>query len=270
MTNKIEAKDVYSKKVGDLYDEGDISCNPTPRYTLLDLAAEHGVVKDSLVLDIGCANGGASRKLMERTGCRIEGVELLEFLVKMGQEENKKLGVDERFVIQQGNILDIPFEDNNFDFVFCNDVIGMVKDVPKALAECRRVLKPNGKMLIYLSFPTELLSEKEEQELEQTQGGETDRALRETQAEEYIKESFKIVKKLVIGSQFAQQQLENNPDESEAISGLVRIARLRTWPDKYINKYGKQAYRIVLAGSHWSLYILLGKLQPTVFIVQKD
>ncbi len=45
MTNKIEAKDVYSKGVGDLYDEGDISCNPPPRDTILNLAAKHGVSK---------------------------------------------------------------------------------------------------------------------------------------------------------------------------------------------------------------------------------
>lgn len=269
MTNKIEAKDVYTEEVGALYDEGDISCNPRSRDTLLDLAAEHGIGKDSLVLDIGCANGGVSRKLLERTGCRIEGVELLEFPVGMGQEENKKLGVDDRFVIQQGTILDIPFADNHFDFVFCNDVIGMVKDVSKTLSECRRVLKPNGKMLIYLSFPTERLSEKEARELDQTQGGEPEEALSEEQLEQYIKESFKLVKKMVIGSQFTQYDVEKSKEESEASKNLLRIARLLTWPDKYIKKYGEQKYRIVLAGSHWSLYILLGKLQPTVFIVQK-
>ncbi len=49
------------------------------------------------VLDIGCANGGLSRKLLARTGCRIEGVELLEFLVEMGQEENRQAGAGNRF-----------------------------------------------------------------------------------------------------------------------------------------------------------------------------
>ena len=39
--------------------------------------------------------------------------------------------------------------------------------------------------------------------------------------------------------------------------------------DPIIEKYGKDKYRTVLAGSHWSVYILLGKLKPTVFIAQK-
>lgn len=273
MTHNITAKDVYTDEVGALYDEGDISCNPISRDTLLDLAAEHGVGKDSLVLDIGCANGGVSRKLLERTGCRIEGVELLEFLVSMGQEENKKAGVSvtDRFTIQQGSILDIPFPDNHFDFVFCSDVIGMVANVPKALAECRRVLKPGAKMLIYVvNFPTDRLSEREALELEQTQGGEAEKTFTEAQVEQYISDSFTLVKKLVIGSQFTQYDVEHSKDESEATKNLLRIARLLTWPDKYIKKYGEQTYRIVLAGSHWNLYILLGKVRPTVFIAQKD
>src|SRR5579862_7074870 len=158
MTNKITSEDVYTQAVGDLYDEAGISCNPTSRDTLLDMVAERGVNQDSLVLDVGCANGGVSRKLLERTGCRIEGVELVKFLVDMGNEENKKLGVDDRFTIQQGSITTIPFPDNHFDFVFCDDVIGLIDDLETAMAECKRVLKPGGKMLVYVSFGTDRLS----------------------------------------------------------------------------------------------------------------
>jgi ubiquinone/menaquinone biosynthesis C-methylase UbiE len=268
MTNKIDAKDVYTKEVGDLYDEGDISCNPMSSDKLLELAAEHGVDKNSLVLDIGCANGGVSRKLLERTGCRIKGVELLELLVEMGQEENKKAGVDDRFSIQQGSITDIPFKDDTFDFVFCDDVIGMVDNLEKAMAECHRVLKPSGKMLIYSSFATEQLDEKEAHELNAAQGNAVE-GLDEKRAERYIKDNFKIIDKIIIGSQFAQNSTEKSKGESESMKNLLRVARLLTWPNKYIEKYGEQRYRTVLAGSRWSIYILLGKLQPTVFIVQK-
>lgn len=268
MTNKIESKDVYTQEVGDLYDEAAVSCNPIHRDLLLDLAAEHGVGKDSLVLDIGCANGGVSRKLLERTGCRIEGVELVELLVGMGNDENKKLGVDDRFVIQQGSITDIPFEDNHFDFVFCDDVIGLVDDLPKALAECCRVLRPHGKMLIYASFGTARLSEREAHELTDSLGG-PQKGLDVAHAERCINERFKLVKKTVIGSQFTQNSTEESKDKSQAAEDLLKVARLLTWPDKYIEKYGEKTYKIVLAEVHWAPYIALGKLQPTVFIVQK-
>ncbi len=265
---KINPKDVYTQEVGDLYDEADISCNPMSSEKLFDLAAEHGVTKDSLVLDIGCANGGVSRQLLDKTGCKIEGVELLELLVEMGQKENAKLAVDDRFNIQQGSITDIPFKDDTFDFVFCDDVMGMVEDIEKALVECRRVLKPGGKMLIYASYKTDRITESEFNELCAAQGGPSTMSSLEA-TEKHIKNNFKIVDKLVIGSQFTQNSTEKSKELSEAAKGMLRVARLLTWPDKYIKKYGEQRYRTVLAGSHWSAYILLGKLQPIVFILQK-
>ncbi len=269
MKNKIDPKDVYTQEVGDLYDEADVSCNPTSRDKLLDLAAENGVTEDSLVLDIGCANGGVSRELLERTGCKIEGVELLELLVDMGNKENKEKDVDDRFRIQQGNITNIPFGDNTFDFIFANDVMGMVEDVDTALSECRRVLKPGGKILIYLAFRTERLPKTEADELCGAQGGPST-LIEEEAAEKAIASHFKITEKIDIGSQFTQESTEEKKDKSEAYMGMMRVARLLTWPEKYIEKYGKERYRTVLAGSHWSVYILLGKLKPTVFIGQKE
>ena len=265
--NRIAAKDVYSAGVGALYADADVSCSPVSRDMLLDLAADHGVDQSSLVLDIGCANGGVSRRLLARTGCRIDGVELLPFLVSMGEEENKALGVGDRFAIQQGTITDIPFPDDHFDFVFCSDVIGMVDDLPKALAECSRVLKPQRRMLIYVSFPTGRLEEREARDVDETQGAAAG-LLGEAPAERCISENFTLVQKIVIGSQFTQHDVENSKDASEATESLLRIARLLTCPDRYIKKYGEEKYRIVLAGSHWPLYILLGKVRPTVFIVE--
>jgi ubiquinone/menaquinone biosynthesis C-methylase UbiE len=269
MTNKIDPKDVYTQEVGNLYDEADISCNPMSKDKLLDFAVEHGVRKESLVLDIGCANGGVSRELLEKTGCKIEGVELLDLLVDMGNEENDELGLADRFRIQQGSITSIPFEDNTFDFIFANDVFGMVEDIDTALTECRRVLKPGGKMLVYLSLRTERLPKEEANELSATQGGPS--ILREeSDTEAALKSGFKLIDKIDIGSQFTQNSTEKSKEMSEATKGLLRVARLLTWPEKYIQKYGEQRYRTVLAGSHWSVYILLGKLKPTVFIVQKE
>ena len=269
MTERITAKEVYTQEVGDLLEEADISCNPLSPDTVLDLVAEHGVGTDSLVLDIGCANGGLSRKLLERTGCRIEGVDLLDFLVSMGNAQNRSMGLADRFTIQQGSMDDIPFGDDTFDFVFCHDVIGMVDDLPAELAECRRVLKAQGKMLIYTSFPTERLHAEEERELNESLGHASDKSLDEASAQRCIEETFKLVEKRAIGSEFTQHRVESARDNSEAAKMLLRVARLLTWPDKYIQKYGERVYRVCLAEAHWSVYILLGKLRPTVFIVQK-
>ena len=44
----------------------------------------------------------------------------------------------------KADILDLPFDDNSFDVVFCNHVLEHIKDDEKAMRELYRVLKPNG------------------------------------------------------------------------------------------------------------------------------
>lgn len=266
---KIKAEEVYTEEVGNLYDEAADSKNPKSRDYLLDLAAENGVDANALVLDIGCANGGVSRKLLEKTGCKIEGVELLPLLVDMGNKQNKDLGLKDKFNITLGSITDIPFPDGTFDFVFCNDVTGMVEDLETAMAECNRVLKPSGKMLLYASFATERLSELEARELNDSLGNAsegTDKPRLLTP----LKKNFTIVKEEVIGSQFTQHDVEITKGDSEAAKNLLKVARLLTWSDDYKAKHGDRVYQIVLAEVQWNVFILIGKLQPTVFIVQKD
>ena len=65
-------------------------------------------------------------------------------------------------------------------------------------------------------------------------------------------------------------EMERGKGGCEAAENLLEVARLVTWPEKYIDKYGKKTYDIVLAEAHWTVYILLGKVEPTVWIVQKS
>jgi SAM-dependent methyltransferase len=44
----------------------------------------------------------------------------------------------------KADILDLPFEDKRFDFVFCNHVLEHIEDDAKAMSELFRVLKPGG------------------------------------------------------------------------------------------------------------------------------
>lgn len=268
-TKPVQAADVYTHEVGALNDAAIIAPMPPlePWTILFETAAKYGVDENTLALDVGCANGGASRKLLQHTGCRIEGVELLENLVQMGNIENQQLGIQGRFNIQQGSITDIPFNNNHFDFVFANDVIGMVDDVGLAMRECARVLRPGGHILAYFSSPTERLSAAEYAMFNDWLGGEGEMI----DAASFLRVSepvFHLREKVVIGSQFNQARIQAAGADSEVAQNLLKIAHLLTWPQHYIDQYGEQTYRIVLAEVHWSVYILLGKLEPTMFVLQ--
>ncbi len=44
----------------------------------------------------------------------------------------------------KADICDLPFEDNSFDFIFCNHVLEHIPDDKKAMQELFRILKPGG------------------------------------------------------------------------------------------------------------------------------
>jgi SAM-dependent methyltransferase len=214
-------------------------------------------------MDIGCANGGSSRKLLARTGCRLVGVDLLPHLVEMGQAENRRAGVQDRFQIRQGSILAIPFPARHFDFVFCRDMLSVDEHLPQAIAECRRVLQPGRFMLIYVTLATERLSAEERVELEDNLGcGSMDEGVLDA----CLAEEFTLTQKIVLGSQGVQRRLESG--DNGATHNLLRIARLTTWKADYVAEHGERNYDIALADLKWQVYILLGKLQSIVYLLR--
>lgn len=58
-----------------------------------------------------------------------------------------------RSQLQQGSLYDLPFVGDAFDVVLCNHVIEHVPDLPRALSELHRVLRPNG--LLVIGVPNE-------------------------------------------------------------------------------------------------------------------
>ena len=44
----------------------------------------------------------------------------------------------------KADILELPFEDNSFDFVFCNHVLEHIEDDSRAMSELYRVMRPGG------------------------------------------------------------------------------------------------------------------------------
>ena len=95
---------------------------------------------NSKVLDIGCGNG---RNLFYRKDLDIIGLEVSEELCKIVRERGGN--------VFQGNMIDLPFEDNSFDYILCVAVyhhLDNEKYREKALSEMYRVLKKEGKLFM--------------------------------------------------------------------------------------------------------------------------
>lgn len=95
-------------------------------------------IENGLLLDIGCGNGNAMERFQKK-GWNVVGT---DFDPKAVNEAlNKGLNV------HLGDLREISFPDNTYDVVFLSHVIEHVPDPIELLAECYRILKPNGLLI---------------------------------------------------------------------------------------------------------------------------
>jgi ubiquinone/menaquinone biosynthesis C-methylase UbiE len=102
------------------------------------------------VLDAGCA-AGRDGNLFQQRGFQVTGVDVAEGLINIAHQQFPEVN----FV--QANFLSLPFQDQTFDAVWAHQSLLHLEtqeDVKKALGEFRRVLKPNGVLLVLVKEQT--------------------------------------------------------------------------------------------------------------------
>jgi 2-polyprenyl-3-methyl-5-hydroxy-6-metoxy-1,4-benzoquinol methylase len=103
---------------------------------------------DSVVLDLGCANGLITETLSEGVGL-VVGSDIDSTAIKVAQG---LAGSGSRYLISDGAAL--PFAAGSFDVVVCAQVYEHLADRQKMAAEVWRVLRPNG--ICFFSGPNRL------------------------------------------------------------------------------------------------------------------
>jgi ubiquinone/menaquinone biosynthesis C-methylase UbiE len=109
---------------------------------------QFGLTDGMRVLECGSGPGYFIKKMLsEFPTLHATGVEIDPFLVARSKEELAKFGPDRHRVLE-GSILAIPFENDTFDFVMARLVLEHLPDPVAAAREMRRVLKPDGKVVV--------------------------------------------------------------------------------------------------------------------------
>ncbi|MCK5125360.1 MAG: arsenite methyltransferase [candidate division Zixibacteria bacterium] len=102
-----------------------------------------------VVLDLGCGPGldlFLAAKSIGSTGKAI-GLDMTPAMLAKARENIKKSGLT-NVEVREGEMEDMPVDDNSVDWVISNCVINLSPDKQKVFSEITRVLKPGGKMMV--------------------------------------------------------------------------------------------------------------------------
>lgn len=116
------------------------------------------VSPESNILEIGCASG-AFLKMLEVKGFKnVQGIDISETAINQA----KRRGLHK---VQIADGQRLPFADNSFDIAIASDVLEHIEDDGQTLEEWRRILRPGGKLLVFVPAHPYLWSSHDEANL---------------------------------------------------------------------------------------------------------
>ncbi|MFC0271689.1 class I SAM-dependent methyltransferase [Metabacillus herbersteinensis] len=133
--------DFWTKSSRDMWDEGS-------RSTILPFFKKY-VQPIGKVIDIGCGDGYGSYKLTSEGGYRVVGVDLSSEMIRLAKERES-----EELTFLQGDINQLPFENEEAAAILTINCIEWTSDPLRALEELRRIVKPAGYLCIAILGPT--------------------------------------------------------------------------------------------------------------------
>jgi demethylmenaquinone methyltransferase / 2-methoxy-6-polyprenyl-1,4-benzoquinol methylase len=110
-----------------------------------DTMKRMNVQPNSRALDVCCGTADWTIALANTVGPKGEvvGLDFSENMLKIGHKKVKELGLKQVKLIH-GNAMELPFEENSFDYVTIGFGLRNVPDYMQVLREMNRVLKPGG------------------------------------------------------------------------------------------------------------------------------
>ena len=110
--------------------------------------------KYSQVLDVACGTADSTIALAKAGISSVTGVDISEEMLKVGETKVAAQNLDSVITLQVEDCENLSFDDDTFDAAFIAFGIRNFEDKRNGLRELRRVLKPNGHLLILeLSVP---------------------------------------------------------------------------------------------------------------------
>jgi arsenite methyltransferase len=141
---------------GSVFDQ-DASRKLEATYQTPDVIAQRAATLDALalqagerVVDVGSGPGLLAAEMAAQVGSagRVVGLDLSDSMLTLSRQRYADLAVSSCLSFLKADAVRLPFPDNMFDVAVSTQVYEYVPDVPAALADVYRVLRPGGRVLI--------------------------------------------------------------------------------------------------------------------------
>jgi SAM-dependent methyltransferase len=263
-----EFYDDYERIEAAFQDALDESLSPRGPDFLYEVVDKLGLPSGADVVDLGCGSGPHSLKLAERFGFAVRGIDPVRRHIELANEalhnaakQHPRLSKLVRFDL--GAVEALPIEDASVDLIWCREALYYF-GLDKAFAECRRVLRAGGYMVIYNMFNGDRL-EPREAERQWTRDVVLANADHKHVEAAFSGAGFQIEACIVLASEGGERAQE---ERGEPGRRLLHAARLLRAPERYIAQFGQTAYDIMLGDCLWHIYRMIGKLSGRIYLLK--
>lgn len=248
------------------------SLQPRGQGLLFDLVAQLDLPPGSNALDIGCREASHSIELARRFGLTVRGIEPVRRHLDNAARAldvlaNREPETAARIRVRDGVAERLPEPDGTIDLIWCRDMLEHIQDLEAAFREFRRVLRPDGHVVIFHITATEWLTPAEAARLWPPLG-----AYATSMDPNHIEASIARAGLTIDQCIELHGEWREYAEEygifltSEQLLHVSRMLRNRT---AYEERFGTDSYETILSNCLWGIYQMIGKLNPRIYVLSR-
>ncbi|ETR70508.1 MAG: D-alanine-D-alanine ligase [Candidatus Magnetoglobus multicellularis str. Araruama] len=235
-----------------------------------------------MILDLCCGQGRHSLEIVKRGYSNVVGLDRSHYLIARARKINKALGLNVTF--KEGDARNLRFQNDSFDaIIIAGNSFGYfetVQDDVRILKEVRRILKPDGKLLIDITdgeYMREHFQPRSWEWIDKNYFVCRERSLSENSERLVSREVITHVNKGVIADQFYAERLYSKND----LNNLFKDSGFKDYQEhskiltesKRNQDLGMMAERIIVtavAEKEWSTFKKQADVKDTVVVLMGD
>lgn len=261
---------------------GDIWANPDPAFeerlrtsldprgpeNLVEVFGSFGIAPGHQVLDAGARDAHYAIQIARRIGCHVVATDPVPVHLELARRALAGIEpeVAARIELNDAPIESMPFDDGQFDAIWCRDMPNHT-GLRRGMAELERVLKPGGRLLVFQTFANPSLDPNEARRLYETMSIVAENMDIDNFHAAIGSTGLGIETATGIGSEWTEALLERG--DFNGTQQLLRISRMHRDEDVLLAAFGQARFETTLTDAIWSVNLALGTLTSWIFVIRR-